>query len=189
MRDCPQLGMTENGLTEPIMCNSQRLSPEDAAHSGIGQFCFPKASSMFQNSIKCSFGLLCSTNVCCPVGRGVQLQPPLLQADELTWSFYVPGWRFQTSKSSSAALRSATWLPTHSRATRSTNGTWPCLMDSGDGVRLLGAARTTKVRTQPNATLVKSRTKHSKNKCLWTGGGFGGKEELGGATISVRFWQ
>lgn len=77
VRDCPQLGMTENGLTEPIMCNShwQRLSPEDMARSGSGQFCFPKASSKFQNSIKCSFGQLCNTSVCCPVVRGVQPQP------------------------------------------------------------------------------------------------------------------
>lgn len=71
MRDYPQLAMTENGLSEPIMCNShwQRLSAEDTAHSGSGQFYFPKASSKFQSSIKCSFGQLCSTNVCCPVVR------------------------------------------------------------------------------------------------------------------------
>lgn len=38
-------------------------------------------------------------------------------------------------------------------------------MDSGNGVHLLGAARTTKVRTQPNGSLVKSQTKHSKTAC------------------------
>lgn len=172
VRDCPQLGMTENGLSEPIMCNShwQRLSPEDMARSGSGQFFFPKASSKFQNSIKCSFGQLCNTNVCCPVERGVQPQPAhLLQADGLTWSLCVPGWHFQISKGSLAALRSAIWLLTHWQATRSTNGTWPCLMDSGDGAHLLGAARTTKVRTQPDGPLVKSQQNIQKLLVNWRG--------------------
>lgn len=78
-------GMKENGLSEPKMCNShwQRLSSEDTDHSDSGQFCFPKASSKFQNSIKCSIGQLCNT-----IGRSVQPQPPhLLQADGLTCPF------------------------------------------------------------------------------------------------------
>lgn len=169
------------------MCNShwERLSPEDTAHSGSGQFSFPEASSKIQNSIKCSFGQLFNTSVCCPIGRGVQLQPPhLLQADRLTWSLCLPGWHFQTSKGSSAASRSAIWLLTHWQATRSTDGTWPCSMDSGDGVHLPGAARTTKVRTQPNGPLVKSQTKHSETACELEG-----KKELEGTTTSVRFRQ
>lgn len=87
----------------------------------------------------------------------------------------MPGWHFQIFKGSSPALRSATWLPTHWQATRSINGIWPYLMDSGDGVQLLGAARTTKVKTQPSGHFVKYQTKQFKKKCLWTGGGFGGK--------------
>lgn len=90
MRDCPRLEMTENSMTEPIMCNScwEQLSPGDTAHSESGKFCFPKASSKFQSSIKWGFGQLCSTDVCCPVGRDIHLQSPwLLQVDGLTLIF------------------------------------------------------------------------------------------------------
>lgn len=90
MRDWPWLRMTENGTTEPVICNSfwEQLSSWNTAHSGSGKFCFPRASSKTQSSIKWSFGQLCNTNICFLVGRGIHmLLLWLLWADELTMVF------------------------------------------------------------------------------------------------------
>lgn len=158
MRDWSWLRMTENGTTEPVTCNSiwEQLSSWDTAHSGSGKFCFPKASPKTQSSIKWSFGQLCSTNIFFLIGRGTHMQLLwLLWADELTMIFCVLGWHFLIFKGNSPAWRSAIWLLTHWQATRSTNGTWPCSMDSGYGVQQLEVARTTQVETQPSGHLVK----------------------------------